>query len=333
MTAPSPATSRAPLAPEHRPLRALVLILLASASFALVAMTVKELGNDPRVGVAPPVLSRGLCGVLVCVYWARRGDVPLVPSGWTMLALRCLSGVGAVGLYYRSLGPGGTDMVTAAMLLKTSPLWVALLSPVVLGERPTPRIWSALVVGLAGVVVVSLDPAKGWRPNLANLGVALSLIAGVCSAFAYMSLRRLATTDHPVTVVGTFSVALALGAAPFVVARVDDMGAWSTRTWLVLGAAGVLGTAGQLFLTAAYRWSTAAAVTIAGLSEVGMQGVLSVVRFGEVPSREALIGGLLAMSAGLLASARMRRPVPAAAPATTSLPTGLVVDAERRDQA
>ena len=73
------------------------------------------------MGVAPPVLSRGLCGVLVCLYWARRGDVPLRPSGWPMLALRCLSGVGAVGLYYRSLGPGGTDMVTAAMLLKTSP--------------------------------------------------------------------------------------------------------------------------------------------------------------------------------------------------------------------
>lgn len=327
MTAPTAASAP----PEHRPLRALALILLASASFALVAMTVKELGNDPRVGAAPPVLSRGLCGMLVCAYWARRGDLPLRPSGWTMLALRCLSGVGAVGLYYRSLGPGGTDMVTAAMLLKTSPLWVALLSPVVLGERPTTRIWGALALGLAGVVVVSLDPAKGWRPNLANLGVALSLIAGVCSAFAYMSLRKLATTDHPVTVVATFSAALALGSAPFVIARASDASAWSTRTWLVLCAAGVLGTAGQLFLTAAYRWSTAAAVTIAGLSEVGMQGVLSVVRFGEVPSREALIGGLLAMSAGLVASARLRRPAPAKAPATTALPTGLVVDGSTED--
>lgn len=323
----TPSTAAPP--PEHRPLRALALILLASLSFALVAMTVKELGNDPRVGVAPPVLSRGLCGVVVCVYWARRGDVPLWPSGWPMLALRCLSGVGAVGLYYRSLGPGGTDMVTAAMLLKTSPLWVALLSPLVLGERPTRRIWSALALGLAGVVVASLDPAQGWRPNVANLGVVLSLVAGVCSAFAYMSLRKLATTDHPVTVVGTFSLALSLGAAPFVLARAEHVGGWPARTWVILALAGALGTAGQLFLTAAYRWSTAAAVTIAGLSEVGMQAVLSILRFGEVPSREALIGGALAMSAGLLASSRMQRGARVTEPATTSLPTGLVVESPR----
>lgn len=313
--------------PEHRPLRALALILLASLSFALVAMTVKEVANTPGVGVAPAVLSRGLCGLLVCGWWARRGGLSLRPRGWSMLALRCTAGIAAVGLYYRALGPGGTDMVTAAMLLKTSPLWVAVLSPAFVRERPGARVWGALALGLTGVLIVSLDPSRGWRPDLSQLGVALSLVAGLGSALAYLALRRLASTDDPVTVVAAFSLALTLASAPFVVGRPGDVAAWPARVWAVLAVAGVLGTAGQLFLTAAYRFGPAAAVTIAGLSEVAMQGLLSVVRFQEWPAPEALVGGALAMAAGLVASRQMK---PAPAAGATALPAGLAAGEEPR---
>jgi drug/metabolite transporter (DMT)-like permease len=274
------------------------------------------------VSAAAPVFARGLFGVLLCALWAGRAGRSLRPSSWTMLAARCGAGVFAVGCYYRALGPDGTDMVTAAMLLKTSPLWVALIAPFALSERPSRRTWIALALGLAGMFLVSVDPSKGWRPDLARLGVGLALIAGVFSAFAYISLRKLASTDDPLTVVFTFSGALALASAPFLVDDLGRLGEWSRRAWITLVVAGLFGTAGQLFLTAAYRYGTAAAVAIASLSEVGMQALLSWRWFDEVPSREALVGGLLAMGAGFLATPR---PGPPRAPATTALPTGLVV--------
>lgn len=290
-------------------------------------MTVKELASTPDVGVAPPVFMRGLFGFFGCLVWARVHGRSLAPKAWGPLLWRCAAGVGAVGCYYRALAPDGTDMITAAMLLKTSPLWVALLSPWVIGERLTARVWGALVLGLAGVVLVSVDPAKGWDPEASHFGIFLCVFAGLCSAFAYMSLRKLAATDGPATVVASFSAALALASAPFVFDHPAAIAGWSARTWVVLCVAGVLGTAGQLFLTAAYRFGPAAAVTVAGLSEVGLQGLISITYFGEVPSREALLGGALAMVAGLVASPRVRN-TPAPSVTTTSLPTGLVVEGD-----
>lgn len=289
-------------APPPRPWRALGLILLASASFAVVAATVKELSRVPGCGVAPPILSRGVFGLVACLAWARWRGRSIRPSSWPMLAWRCAAGVGAIACYYRALGPGGTDLVTAALLLKTSPLWVAVLSPALLGERPGARTWAAVGVGLLGVVMVSLDPRQGWTPDLGRLGVGLALASGLFSGFAYVALRQLARTDDPPTVVATFSVALVAAATPVTLLTSHDAAAWGVRTWGLLLVAGLLGTVGQLFLTAAYRFGTAAAVTVGGLSELAMQGLLSVVRFDEVPTREALAGGLLAMLAGLLAA-------------------------------
>lgn len=315
----TPAAAAVREAPPIRPLLALGLVVLASLAFALVAATVKELSTVPGCGAAPPILSRGLVGFAVCALWARRRGRTIRPSSWRMLAWRCAAGVGAIACYYRALGPGGTDMVTAALLLKTSPLWVALLSPWLVGERSGGRTWLALAVGLVGVVVASLDPAKGWAPQAASWGIGLALVSGAFSGLAYVALRQLARTDDPLTVVATFSAALMLVSLPLTLLNVHHVGDWSPRTWGLLAAAGVLGTGGQLLLTAAYRHGTAAAVAIGGLSELAMQGALSVLYFHQAPTREALVGGGLAMLAGFLATQPAR---PAAVPPAIAPPGG-----------
>lgn len=316
-TAVPPAAPPAPpAAPPVRPLLALGLVVLASLAFALVAATVKELSTVPGCGAAPPILSRGLVGFALCALWARQRGRTLRPSSWRMLAWRCAAGVGAIACYYRALGPGGTDMVTAALLLKTSPLWVAVLSPWLVNERSSGRTWLGLAVGAIGVVVASLDPAKGWAPDLASWGIGLALVSGAFSGLAYVALRQLARTDDPLTVVATFSAALVLVSLPLSLVNVHHVGDWGARTWGLLAAAGLLGTGGQLLLTAAYRHGTAAAVAIGGLSELAMQGAISVLYFHQAPTREALIGGGLAMLAGFIASQPAPKPVlpPAVAP-------------------
>ncbi len=307
----APASGGAPW-PEPSPWRALALITGASVAFVLLAATVKA--TSPTTGTAAPILARGLLGLAVCTACARRRGVPLRPRGWPMLGLRCGAGVLAVAAYYRALGPGGTDLATAAMLLKTSPLWVAVLAPAVLGERPRPRVAVALAVGLAGALLASLDPARGWTPDLARLGVGLSLLAGVLSALAYLALRGLARTDAPLTVVVWFSLALTLGAGPLAALDLVARGPWPPAVWGQLLLAGALGTAGQLLLTQAYRHGTAAAVTVGGLAEVGLHALVSVAWFAEVPSREAALGGLLALCAGVMAATAP--PAPPAVAAT-----------------
>ena len=293
-------------------------MLLASASFAGLAASVKAflrlVGSD--VGLGPPVFARGLLGLVFCALWAWRRGGTLRPRNRGALAARCLIGAAAMLCYYTAIGPFDAELSTATMLLKSSPLWVALLSPALLGERPGRRTWAGVLLGGVGLLLLVqamraeaaaveaglAGAVAGSRPAL---GLVLCLVAGLLSAGAYLSLRGLAHTDGPDTVVFAFSVVLAVGALPFLGPLGEALRGgrdWSAGAWLLLLAAGVAGTVGQVFLTAAYRFGTAAAVTVGGLSEVGLALLCSLFLFGQRPSPLAVLGGALAMLAGIVAS-------------------------------
>lgn len=288
-----------------------MLILLASLAFAALSATIK--GVADQTGLAAPILARGLVGLVVGLTLLRLRRRPLRPRGWSMLTLRCAAGTVAMACYYWSFVPGGgaTDLFTAAVLLKTAPLWVALLAPLVVHEHPDRWVWGALALGFAGVALRYGLSLEGERA-----GVLAALLAGLLAALAYLALRGLARTDDPLTVVTAFSICLTLAPLPFLGDAPVAWRAWSASTWALLALAGALGTVGQLLLTAAYRWHSAAAVTVGGLSEVAIALGFSVLLFGERPSAGGLVGGLLALVAGVLAAARSRgEPVASDAPA------------------
>ena len=302
--------------PDLRPGRALLLVLLASLAFAGLAASVKAFLRQvgAEVGLGPPVFARGLLGLVVCFAWARARGSSLRPRNRGALAARCLIGAAAMLCFYGAIGPLDAELSTSTMLLKSSPLWVALLSPALLGERPGRRTWLGVLLGGAGLLLLVLamraaesTPAHGpvgalpVEPPHRLAGLLLCLVAGLLSAGAYLSLRGLAASDDASTVVFAFSAVLAAGALPFL-GPLARSGTWSPSAWVLLLAAGVLGTLGQIFLTAAYRWGTAAAVTVGGLSEVGLALLASLLVFGQRPAPLALLGGALAMLAGILAS-------------------------------
>lgn len=283
--------------PERRPLRALLLILVAGFCFASVSAAIKTIG--PEVGLAPPIWVRGVFGTAFCLGWLRLRGQRLRPRNWRMLTLRCVAGGTAMACYYYALTPGmgDTDLPTAVMLLKTAPLWVALLSPWIARERPGRRVWLALAVGLLGVGI-----RYGWSLEGEQLGVALSLVSGLLAGLAYLALRVLARTDDALSVVTFFSIFLLVAPLPFMGPAFSEFASWSTTSWLLLALIGPAATLGQLALTAAYRAGSAAAVTVAGLSEIAMAMGFSILAFDEIPTAVAFVGGLLAVSAGFVAS-------------------------------
>jgi drug/metabolite transporter (DMT)-like permease len=283
------------------PWRALVLVTLASTSFASVQAAVKALG--PQVGVAPPVFARGFVGVLVLGWWARRQGRSLRPRGRWRLALRCVAGGVAMLAVYAAIGLHRVELGTASMLLKTAPLWVAVMAPFALREPTRRGVWLAVAVGALGVALIYREAPLG-----ANLGISLCLLSGFLAAVAYMALRGLAHTDDPPTVVFVFSLFLALGAAPFMLDFVVGLGGHPWQVWLAMTVAGLCGTGGQLFLTEAYRWGTAAMVTIGSLGGVAVAMLLDLAIWGEVPPRQAIVGGVLAMGAGVIAGQASRKP-------------------------
>jgi drug/metabolite transporter (DMT)-like permease len=106
-------------------------------------------------------------------------------------SLRAWAAAFVVGGALLTIGNGGitwaeqrVDSGTAALLVATMPLWLALLDRVVFGRRLSPAGWTGLLVGLAGVALL-VSPGGGGTDligALACVGCAMSWAAGTLYA-------------------------------------------------------------------------------------------------------------------------------------------------------
>lgn len=126
-----------------------------------------------------------------------------------------------------------------------APLAITALSVPMLGEQVGWRRWTAVVVGLGGVIVM-VRPGTGVFDPAALLALGGTL----AYALAMILVRRLSRTDSNVAIVfyfGIFSALLSGLTLPFV----WRTPAWHDLPWLIL--IGIVGGSAQLILTQAYR--------------------------------------------------------------------------------
>lgn len=304
MTAPAPAAPPVETAslPPERPALALAFAFAASVCFAAMGAFVRKIGHT--VGTAETVCARGILGslVLLGIHVVQRRPLRVGAPG--IMVLRTLAGTASLFCYYGAIegaasdGPG--ELATAVLLLKTAPVWVAVGSRAFLGEVATGRTWFALVLGIVGA---SLAIAKGEGVSGGRGTIMLGLMSGVCAAAAYLSVRKLAAKEEPLTVVAFFSMGAALLTAPFAALHLSRAPAWpdpSALGWLA-GAA-LSGTTAQVLMTHAYRHARATVAAVAGLGEVGFALLAAFLIFHEEPGPWALLGGGLAVIAGFVAS-------------------------------
>lgn len=162
----------------------------------------------------------------------------------------------------------------AITLNYASPLFLALLMPWQLGERPSPAQYLTVVAGFVGVTLL----LRPWQASPHDLFAgAVGLFSGVMAAFAYIHVRRLGQLHEPEwRTVFWFAVVCAAGAG--LLASLD--GGWhapeaNTHMGLLLGV-GVFATLGQLAMTRAYRTGNTVVVASFAYSTVVFGGILDV---------------------------------------------------------
>ncbi len=141
----------------------------------------------------PPLSARGVSGIAASLALTglalSRGEVMMVPRHlWRPLGCAALLNVSAwMGLTTSSLL--WLNAGEAAMLAYTMPVWAALLAWPVLGEQPTPKRVTALLLGIGGIAV--LVGANGFRMEAGKLpGVALALVAAMLFALGTVLTKR-----------------------------------------------------------------------------------------------------------------------------------------------
>lgn len=280
------------------PLAGLGWMIVAQLCFA--AMNVfTRLGSRhlpwPEIAAA-----RFLIGALVAVALAsaRGSSLAVTDRGGTWR--RSIYGtLAALGSFYALSSPR-VAVGDAATLGATAPIFVAALSGPLLAERVGRRLWIAVALAFAGIVLLV-------RPSFTTAApvAAVATAGAFFYALAMIWLRRIGPAESHEAVVLHFSLVALLTMLLL---------ALPTWTWpdarggLYLLGAGLGGGGAQLAMTRAYSLHRAAPVTALSTLGVVFTWLLALPLFPERPSAGQLAGTLLVLLATVLIGAATARP-------------------------
>ncbi len=189
-------------------------------------------------------------------------------------------------------------LADAVVIMFSAPLFITALSAPVLGEQVGVHRWSAVVIGLVGVIIV-VEPGGAMRwPVLMPLAAALSF-----AAFQIVT-RRLMATEAPLVALFHISVGACAWSSLIVVF------VWSPLTMYqagMLAGIGVLGVFAHLCIIKAFQAAEASFLAPFNYVKLLWATVLGYVLFGEVPASRVLAGSAIIIVSGLYVIWRERR--------------------------
>jgi drug/metabolite transporter (DMT)-like permease len=279
---------------------------LAATVFALMNLCARVAsGSMPWPTVAAV---RSIVGALVAYGVARMRRASLAPKDVKTLLIRSILGTISMLSTFYALSSRSVSLGDTVTLLNLAPVFMALLAPIVLGERTTAAVGLAIVLALAGVVLVvrpaflfgSGAPAAHVSATTGPSGsvtVASALLAALSTSLALMMLRRVGQRETPETISFHFAVFAAITTSGLSLLDLR-MPTLHDAAWMI--AAGVCGGVGQLLMSRAYSLEKAARV--AGMSYLSpvVSALLGAALLEERPGPTAIVGMALVIGAGLV---------------------------------
>lgn len=268
-------------------------ILAASVLFSVMSAAVKTAGT--RLDIFQIAFFRCAVGLLVILpFMARTGSHVFKTRRPVMHIVRSLTGLVAMfcGFYAITHLP----LADATAITFAKPLFMIVLAVLFLGEVVRWRRWSATAVGFLGVLIM-IDPGD----NGLDPAMAAALAGTLCVAVVVVLVKRLSTTEAPLTILFTFGIVSTLGSA------VPAMLVWQTPTGsdlALLMLIGSLGASGQFCMIRGFRVGEATALVPFEYSQLLFAGLLGYVLFANVPTANTLAGGALIVLSTLYIAVR-----------------------------
>jgi drug/metabolite transporter (DMT)-like permease len=208
--------------------------------------------------------------------------------GWH--ALRVLVSVAALICFFEALRH--LPLATCIAIGFAAPLFMAVLSVVLLGERVGPHRWAAIVTGFLGVLVIVPPDADGLLSWAGGLMVVSSLLFGLSQVL----VRRLARheTDAAILVYQNAGM-LAVGVLglPFVWVPI------SALELAGIAAMSVVLTIGQVCTVKAFRAAPVGVVAPFHYTELIWATLIGYVFWAEFPEPHVWAGAAIVVAAGL----------------------------------
>ncbi|MFN4271957.1 MAG: DMT family transporter [Aliihoeflea sp.] len=179
-----------------------------------------------------------------------------------------------------------------------APIYVAALSPFLLGERVGALRWAAIGIGFVGVLV-ALTPSGDVSP----FATTVAIIGSMCFALMVLTGRSLRRTPDTALV---FWQLVGAGLAGLVLAPFEWVSP-SGIDWTLLALLGVVAMGAHLCVNRALKLADAALVAPLQYTLLPWAIILGWLFFADVPNALMLAGGAIIIGAGLMLLIRQRR--------------------------
>jgi drug/metabolite transporter (DMT)-like permease len=276
----------------------------------IAAMCVAMFGfvtNDAQVKLASEFLPLGeiifLRGVVATVLVMALVIATGQAAQWRhlrdrALALRTIGDVGATVLFLNALIH--LPLANATIVLQTVPLAVTAAGALILKEHVGWRRWTAVGIGLTGVIIVIRPGLSGFDPY--------SLLA--LAAVLFITLRDLSTNRLRPGLPDLLVVAAAMPAvmlAGGVMGLAEDW-IWPDAQYLAeITGAGICLIIGHWFIIIALRSAPVSVTAPFGYTNVVWAVVLELILWGDHPKLLTLVGAGLVVGSGIYALYRERK--------------------------
>lgn len=288
-------------------LTGILLKVLSVAIFVAMSTFIKLAGQVPAGEI---VFFRSFFAIFpILALFAWRGELRSALATERPLSHVMRGAVGVSSMAFSFFALTRLPLPEAIALNYAQPLLVVVFSAIFLHETIRVYRWSAVVVGLMGVLIISwpkltLFASDSGMSDQEAVGVAAALVAAALSAVALLLVRRLVQTERSATIVLWFSLSAscaALVSIPFGWQALS----YAQAGWLV--SAGICGGVAQIFMTESYRHAEASTVAPFEYTSMLLGIGVGYFIFSDLPTIHTLVGAAIVISAGIFIIWRERR--------------------------
>jgi drug/metabolite transporter (DMT)-like permease len=262
-------------------------MLISALAFACMSEFAGALGD--RCHWMITALARTSLVLLFTLCLAALQRTPLVIRGTRALWVRSLAGSISLQCSFYAL----THMPPsdAIAVTNTFPIWVAVLSWPLLGERPRLVVWIAVAASVVGSVLIS-GPSGD---SLDRVAVAAAFVSSFLSAVVVIGLNMLHRMPPQAIVIhfSAMATVFVLACMPNAGVTTSDFTSLSPTAIGLLLALGLSATVGQIFLTKAFAAGPASKVSVVALSQVVFCAAMEFGFFGRSFHPATIVGMIL----------------------------------------
>ncbi len=293
---------------QINPMKGIALKVLSVLVFVCMATFIKAAGTEIATGQITFYRS-AFAMVPILAYLAFKGHLRTAFQTNDIIGHLTRGFIGILAMSFGFYGLVHLPLPEAIAIGYAMPLLAVVFAALFLKETVRLYRWSAVLVGLLGVMIITWPRltvlGDGGAANAAAaLGALSVLLSAALGAIAMVLVRKLVQKERTHTIVLYFSLSascFSLLTLPF---------GWEPLPWstfMLLMAAGFCGGIAQILLTQSYRYADMSTIAPFEYTSILLGMAIGYVLFDEVPTGVMLIGTSIVVGAGIFIIFREHR--------------------------